>query len=129
MMKRTLPTLVLVTLAAASLTLAGCGRRGPLEPPPGAPDARRAEAAQGGQAVNQPAANTGFGPQINPEADPANQVPDGLPPRPATPETIRLDAPGIQGAPPQLAGRPAPTGPDVRRSPPPRTPFILDPLL
>jgi predicted small lipoprotein YifL len=30
-------------LAALSLALAGCGRRGPLEPPPGSPDAKRLE--------------------------------------------------------------------------------------
>ncbi len=37
-MRRTLPNLTAVALVAAvALSLASCGRRGPLEPPPGAP--------------------------------------------------------------------------------------------
>ena len=37
-MRRTLPKLgALLLVAAIALSLASCGRRGPLEPPPGAP--------------------------------------------------------------------------------------------
>ena len=37
-MRRTLPNLPTIVFAAAiALSLASCGRRGPLEPPPGAP--------------------------------------------------------------------------------------------
>lgn len=33
--------LILAGLASLSLTLAGCGKRGPLEPPPDSPDAKK----------------------------------------------------------------------------------------
>jgi predicted small lipoprotein YifL len=123
-MQLRLSSLMLVSLVAAAVTLGGCGRRGPLEAPPGAPDARPASTSQSEQTRNPAfATHTGLSPT------PTGEMPDGLPPAPASVSAIRLDAPGMQGAPPQIAGRPAVTGPNERRSPPPRTPFILDPLL
>lgn len=144
--------LIVIGLICAT-ALGACGRRGPLEPPPGAPDARRAtadspfsrspaRAAQAEAAPEQaaPAASTFAGsPTFRPVREtetsgPERNAPDGAPPVPMDPvqalTTPGANLPGastVTSAQSGLSARPQQRG--QRYSPPPDRPFILDPLL
>jgi predicted small lipoprotein YifL len=119
------PLLIALSLAMAS-GLGACGRRGPLEPPQGA-TARAAPAADPrGQSTF--AGATTFRPERETETT-ANTRPD-TPPTPALPQTQAPELPvgtGPQTIGAGAAGLRAPSVP--RRSAPPETPFVLDPLL
>lgn len=96
-----------VILAAIALPLAGCGRRGPLEPPPGA-------AVSGAPLTGVPD-----------EDRRARMFPDALPQTAggaldAGPVSPQNEAPAVS-TPPARAPSPA--------AAPQRKPFILDPLL
>jgi predicted small lipoprotein YifL len=121
---RTFAGLVLLLAAAASAS--GCGRRGPLEPPPGAQQ-RQAEAG------SDFAAGASFAPPRRTDVELTEGAADGVPPTPV------IDSPGaaafgtaVPGQPQAISGSSAGLGSgqrNARRSPPPRVPFILDPLL
>lgn len=121
----------LVTLSLVCLTaLAACGRRGPLEPPPNAQAAARSE-GQAAQARPAPVEASTFAgaTTVRPmrETENVTDEPVETPPPPPTPAQAS-GPPGVTAVDPGQAGlRAQPRGP--RRSPPPNTPFILDPLL
>ncbi len=117
---------LLVTVLACALLASACGRRGPLEPPPGAEDKRRAATAEnsstfGGSPTFRPARetetsqNADLGVPSTPSMQPS--LP-GTTVAPVGPQTISAGAAGLRS-----------TSRNLRRSPPPTTPFILDPLL
>jgi predicted small lipoprotein YifL len=122
--------LVLLGLSCAVL-VSGCGRRGALEPPPGT-DARN-------QASQPQASTSGFG--ASPAFRPARETeveregrPNAGPDIPVMPQTQDISqSSGVQTGPQTIsagsAGLRTTTGQGGRRSPPPTTPFILDPLL
>jgi predicted small lipoprotein YifL len=92
-------TLRAVLLLAAVLSLAGCGRRGPLEPPPGSADTNA----------------------------PLTGVPDqyGLP---KNAETAPIDSAAVSQPATDAAGKTAPASPAAPPAKAPK-PFPLDPLL
>lgn len=47
-----LPVPLLLCALALSLTVSGCGRRGPLEPPPGSIEAQQQEAEEKGETLS-----------------------------------------------------------------------------
>lgn len=108
--------LLAVLALGALVAVAGCGRRGPLEPPPaGAPDSLASAPAQGqapGQIAGQTAAVT------TPPAPGAGDAGAGALPAPSL-DAAKTEAPGL---PQQSASRPAGVTP-VRNS------FFLDSLL
>ncbi len=120
-------SLVVIGLALA-VALSACGRRGPLEPPPGAPTQPRAQASDpqnastfAGTSTFRPARETETTANTAPEAPETPQAQTLLPGQVATPvgpQTISAGSAGLRTTPR-----------NVRRSPPPTTPFILDPLL
>lgn len=77
----------LVVLAVASAALGGCGKRGPLEPPPGVAPPARTSAAADPQAID----------------------PKAAPIVPATPSLLRSTA--AKPEPPDFVARPAPLEP------------------
>jgi len=118
-----LSVLLLATLGA------GCGRRGALEPPPGA------RVVSPAQAQASPASDFGSGPSFRPDRrldvgdtprDPlAPAIPQMTPGQvqqiqnlPVGPQTVSAGSAGLRTTPR-----------DPRRSPPPERGFILDPLL
>ena len=124
-------TSLVVLGLSCTLLVSGCGRRGALEPPPGT-DARS-------QASQTQARASGFG--ASPAFRPARETdverdarPNSGPDTPIMPQTqdISLSS-GVQTGPQTIsagsAGLRSTTGQGGRRSPPPTTPFILDPLL
>lgn len=127
---RTFAGLVLLIAAAASTS--GCGRRGPLEPPPGAQTASQAQQRQA-EASSGFAAGASFAPPRRTDVELTEGAADGVPPTPV------IDSPGatafgtaVPGQPQAISGSSAGLGSgqrNARRSPPPRVPFILDPLL
>jgi predicted small lipoprotein YifL len=125
--------LLLAVALAAALSVSACGRRGPLEPAPGAPDAPRSRAAE--QNMSTVGGSTTFRPGRTTETT-ANADPD-LPPSPQTPEQRALTQPGSpQGQQPtssqtisSAVGNQTPAAGRLRRSPPPDRAFLLDPLL
>lgn len=115
---------------ALAVTLSACGRRGALEPPPGtsqAPAMTQQELAgrstSGGSATFRPARETDTGQQgfVTGEAPPAPVLMQQQ-----MPNTNPQGEPTVNSA--AAAGLRTP-GRGPRRSPPPKTPFILDPLL
>ncbi|MGL4441259.1 MAG: lipoprotein [Bosea sp. (in: a-proteobacteria)] len=121
--------LVVVSLALAVLVCA-CGRRGPLEAPPGTPRSTALTSQEaagrstaGGSPTFRPARETdtgqpGFVSGEAPSVPVIQQV--------QVPNTNPQNEPTVNSA--AAAGLRTPGG-GARRSPPPRTPFILDPLL
>lgn len=98
-------------LAAALLALAACGRKGPLELPPGAP-ATAAAPAQGQATVDQP--------PVDPAA-PLNENPGLL-----QPPNKFVDVPADTKMRQQVAAKPKP----INAPPAPSDkPFFLDPLI
>jgi predicted small lipoprotein YifL len=120
--------LALSVLLVASLG-AGCGRRGALEPPPGTPNAARA------QVQASPSTDFGSGASFRPDrrTDVGDVARDPL--APVTPQMVPGQAQQIQNLPvgPQTVSAGSAglrtTPRDLRRSPPPNRGFILDPLL
>ena len=123
---------LLISLALAT-SLSACGRRGPLEPPPGeaAVSTRKAAQAQNSVETPPPRGNTFFNPSVTPEAVPPDDIdPGNQPINPqlgvggaiSTPTRVspRASAPGIA---------PVGGGSKAKRILPPQNGFILDPLL
>lgn len=117
---------LLVAVLACALLTTACGRRGPLEPPPGTQDKVRTSdnnaSTLGGSPTFRPARETETSqnttdlgvpatPNMQPSLPGSNVAPVG-------PQVISAGAAGLRT-----------TSRDLRRSPPPTTPFILDPLL
>jgi len=119
---RSLPVVLVLALAAAGL--AGCGKKGPLEPPPGSVQA-------GKEAKNAPVkGNTFFGPAVEPEQVPIDETEPGR--QPLNPQlgvggTITSAPPSNKPFKPGIA--PVGGGSRAKRILPPDKPFILDPLL
>jgi predicted small lipoprotein YifL len=116
--------LIVAVLACAAM-LPACGRRGPLEPPPGTAD-RRAQTAQDTAASSSFAGSTSMRPTRQTETTDNTLDPD-LPATPDQPADI-ISGP-ITGAPATTTTTRSGAVRGGRRSPPPNTPFILDPLL
>lgn len=105
------PGLRLGIVAAALLALAACGRKGPLELPPGAPAAQTAAPAQAQAAAEQP---------VDPAA-PLNENPGLL-----QPPNKFVDVPTDTKMQRQVAAKPKP----INAPPAPsEKPFLLDPLI
>ena len=125
--------LLFAVFSLAALTLSACGRRGPLEPPPGeaAVSAKRAAQAQNSVESATVRGNTFFNPSVTPEPLPKDDIdPNNLPLNPqlgvggavTTPTRVspRANAPGIA---------PVGGGSKAKRILPKQDSFILDPLL
>lgn len=114
-------------LACLAATIAGCGRRGPLEPPPNAP----AAAAQAQPAAPTFGGGTTFRPARQTETDVADVSDPAAPPMPQMQPGAGQDAAVPVGSQTISAGSAGlrTTPRDLRRSGAPQTPFLLDPLL
>jgi predicted small lipoprotein YifL len=115
------PVCVLIASLGVALLLSGCGRRGPLEPPPGS--RQPAAQAQGGSTF---AGSPTFRPGR--ETSTTANTSEEAPATPQVPQPGASNLPAVQTVNP--GGTEARSGPrSQRQSAPPRTPFILDPLL
>ncbi len=112
-----------------AVLLSACGRRGALEPPPGTAQGPAMSAEEmagrstsGGSPTFRPARETDTGQPgfVNGEAPPSDILQRQIP------NTNPQGEPSVNSA--AAAGLRTP-GQGARRSPPPKTPFILDPLL
>ncbi|MBY0610613.1 MAG: lipoprotein [Beijerinckiaceae bacterium] len=117
--------ITILTISLLSMSLGGCGKRGPLEPPPGDVAAKQARSTAPAKT------NTFFNPNVTPEQlpiddiDPANQpINPQLGSTGAVAPATRLNPKAAQpGIAPVGGGRRA------KRILPPQDSFILDPLL
>lgn len=122
--------MIALSLAAS---LSACGRRGPLEPPPGeaAVSTKRAAQAQNSVETPPPRQNSFFSPSVTPEPVPADDIdPNNLPINPQLGVGGAVTTPTRQ---PANANRPGITpvggGSKAKRILPPQNGFVLDPLL
>jgi predicted small lipoprotein YifL len=125
---RRLPNAALIAalLVGASL-LPACGRRGPLEPPPGT-SGRAAPTAAETQANSSFAGSPRIQPMRQTETTANTADPDAPQAPPQAAEMVA--GPGaVNAASTPTISRSGGAARGARRSPPPTTPFILDPLL
>ncbi len=129
--------LVLLGLSCAVI-VSGCGRRGALEPPPGSDARSQTRQTSTSQTSDSQTGASGFG--ASPAFRPARETeiervtrPGAGPDTPVMPQAQDISqSSSVQTGPQTISAGSAglrTTGQGARRSPPPTTPFILDPLL